>query len=227
MKVNLINLYKDKFKSYLSRQSDYDQVYKYENVSIYRKHWDLGAMDLKTMYDKSFTSQLSGRLWGGSVDSAKSMMLLFFDTNKEFVRAMFRDLYNESKELSGRVDRFTFHCDQMLEELSKTTDKYDKHFHEGAKMPFLYLCFSDPAKYPLYDYNLFRNTLPLFETKSVPEHFEIDRQYKLCKAIYTIISKDENLVQLHQSLIPEDYGVEANMLLLDDFLRFCLQESFN
>jgi len=226
MKVNLINDYKDKFITFLTRQSDYEEIYKYENISNFRKHWDLSELDLKTMYDNSFKSKLSGRLWGGTVDSAKSIMLLFIDTNKEFVRSMFRDLYNESKELNGRIDRFIFHCDQMLDEVKKTTDKFDRHFHEDATMPFLYLCFSDPKVYPLYDYNLFRNTLPLFETRSVPENFEIDRYYKLSKAIYTIISKDTNLVTLHQSLIPEAYGIEANMLLLDDFLRFCKYQSY-
>lgn len=225
MKVNLINKYKEQWKESLKAEQPEHWLYKYENLSNYRQHWDLGELDLKAMYAKSFSSEVSGRLWGGTVDSPRSIMIDFIDINKEFVRSMFRDLYSQDKDLSMRVNRFSFHCDQLLDQLQKENDKLDQHYHETPQMPFLYLCFDSPEAYPLYDYPAYKTSLQLFETTSIPEPFEIDRFYKLSKAIYTIIKKDETLVAMIKALIPESYGVELNYLILDDFFQFCMQST--
>ncbi len=221
MKVQKINQYKDQFKTYLQSAADYPHVYKYEVLSNFRKNWDLAALDLSTMFDNSLRSQLSARLWGGRKDSAKEMMLQFIETNKEFVRSIFRDLFNEAKEVSNRVDRFIFHCDQLLEELQIKGIRQDKHYHETPKMAFLYLCMNNPQSYPLYDFDQFKKALMLFEVRQLPEPFQINKYHILSKSIYTIIKKDEELVNQHLELIPEHYGVETNYLLLDDFMMFC------
>jgi hypothetical protein len=223
MKVNLINKYKELWKTSLSQELPDGWIYKYENLSNYRRHWDLSELDLKKMYADSFSSQVSGRLWGGTVDSPRSIMMSFIDINKEFVRSMFRDLHNESKDLSMRINRFSFHCDQLLDLLQKENDKIDRHFHETPQMAFLYLCFENPELYPLYSYKAYHKSMQMFETSSIPEPFEVERFYKLSKAIYTIIKKDEALISLIQSQIPEAYGIEVNYLMLDDFFQFCKQ----
>jgi hypothetical protein len=221
MKVNLINKYKELWKNSLKSELPDGWLYKYENLSHYRQNWDLSELDLKKMYADSFSSQVSGRLWGGTVDSPRSVMLSFIEINKEFVRSMFRDLYSQDKDLSMRVNRFSFHCDQMLDQLQKENDKIDRHYHETPQMPFLYLCFDSPESFPLYDYHAYSKALKLFETTSIPEPFEIERFYKLSKAIYTIIKKDDVLIEMIQSLIPESYGIQVNYLILDDFFQFC------
>lgn len=223
MKVNLINKYKDLWKQQMLRDASEDWLYKYENLSNFRKYWDLSELDLSIMYAKSLKSSISGRLWGGTVDSPRSVMLQFIEVNKEYVRSAFRDLYNENKDLSMRVNRFSFHCDQLLDQLKATTEKVDQHYHESPQMAFLYLCFNDPEKYSLYNYSQFSRALELFETKSIPEKFEVERFFKLSKAIYTIIRKDEELIQIVQSRIPEVYGIETNYLMLNDFFAFCSQ----
>jgi len=221
MKVNLINKYKDKWKKHLLTDSSEEGLYKYENLHNFRKRWDLSELDLSSMYAGSLKSSISGRLWGGTVDSPRSVMLQFIEHNKEYVRSAFRDLYNENKDLSMRVNRFSFHCDQLLEQVRTVSEKTDQHYHESPQMTFLYLCFNDPDRYPLYNYPQFSHALELFETKSIPEKFEVERFYKLTKAIYTIISKDEELIKILQSRIPEAYGIEVNYLMIDDFFAFC------
>ena len=149
MKVNLINKFKELWKASLSQELPDGWIYKYENLSNYRRHWDLSELDLKKMYADSFSSQVSGRLWGGTVDSPRSIMMSFIDINKEFVRSMFRDLHNESKDLSMRINRFSFHCDQLLELLQKEMIRLIDIFMRHRRWPFC-ICVLKIQSYILY-----------------------------------------------------------------------------
>ena len=191
MKVNLINQYKDRFKEHLKSDKLRDERFKYENLSNYRQHWDLDELNVLSMYSRSYTSKTSNRLWGGSQNSGKEVMEQFIDMDKEFVRSMFRDLFDEKKAVNLRIDRFTFHCDELLGVLQRQHKKVDRHFHSTPELPFLYLCFEAPLTYPLYDFDLFSKALELFEVKSPLQSYEVERYHKLSKAIFTILSKDQ------------------------------------
>ena len=223
MKLAKIESYKDAFKKYLEDQEDYSELYKYECLQNYRRNWDLSSMDLYEMFDNSFRSQISNSLWGGSVNSAKSVMLMFIRNNPEFVRSMFRDLYNEDKDLSLRVNRFSFHCDQMMDELPMSKKKPVNHKH-NPKILSVYLSFHDPENFTIIDYRKFRSLMELLEKQDIPEDFEIERIIKSCRALYKILSKDNELLELHNNRLPEEYRSESNMLLVHDF--YMLQKYF-
>jgi len=225
MKVDLINAYKEVFKEHLRITQSYTELYKYECLNNFQAHWDLAELDLHTNYDSSFSSKISGRLWGGSQNSAKSMMLSFIEMNKEFVRSSFRDLTNENKDFSLRVNRFLLHCKELLAEYkTKVSDKAIDHLHEYDEA-FLYLCFIEPDKYPLYSYGPFKTMMTRLQVREVPEDFEIDRYYKLSKALYTMLTKDVELLELHKAIIQEyPSQIYPNMLIVDDYLRICSQK---
>jgi len=221
MKVANINIEKERFKSYLSTQVEYSQKYIYENLEYFKYNWDLSDLDLPTLYNKSLSSKISGRLWGGSKDSAKSMMLRFIDLNKEFVRSMFRNLFDEDKELVMRLNRFGFHCDQMLAEIQEKDKTADVHFHENGKMVAFYLCFNDPMNYTLFDYNAFKTTMQKLESRSIPEPFEVERYFKLSNGLCKLLSRDEELIHMHKQAIEPYIRNEAGQLLVHDFYLFC------
>ena len=199
MKVDKINAYKEVFREHLEIPQSYNELYKYECLQNFEANWDLSALDLKTNYDNAFQSKISARLWGGSQNSAKEVMLLFLEMDKEFVRSMFRDLYNEDKDLGMRINRFVFHCDQMLEQLQAKQPKWTTHFH-GESEVALYLAFNNPQVYPLFSYSPFANMMQRLEVKSVPESYELERYFKLCKGLYTLLKRDIQLVRLHKEV---------------------------
>lgn len=221
MKVDKINAYKEEFREHLRITQSYNELYKYESLANFRKHWDLGALDLGAMYERSFQSELSARLWGGSQNSAKSMMLQFIETDKEFVRSMFRDLFNESKDLAMRINRFKLHCDELLIQ-RQTAGKSDSHHFHTDEEVFLYLSFNSPEIYPLFHYSHFNIMMNRLENRSVPEAWEVDRYYKLCKGLYTLLSRDGDLVQMHIEKRSEYYD-QPTMLMVNDFLTICSQ----
>jgi len=223
MKVTKIDAYKEVFKKHLDITQSYNELYKYECLKNFTDNWDLSALDLGSMYDKSFTSTISGRLWGGSTNSAKELMLKFIELDKEFVRSMFRDLYNEDKDLGMRINRFKFHCDQLLEQLQVKEKQWNNHFHDDAEVA-LYLAFQYPQVYNLFDYAPFAIVMQRLEIKDLPEAYQTERYMKLSKALYTMISKDEELLELHRKQRNEaQYYGEDTMLIVHDYLRICSQ----
>ncbi|MBT8232872.1 MAG: hypothetical protein KJN84_09600, partial [Bacteroidia bacterium] len=214
-----IKKYAESFKSHLKTSETLDNLYKYENLTNFRAHWDIDELDFYEMYNKSFQSKMSNVLWGGSRNSAKSIMLEFIKLNKEFCRSMFKDLFDERKDLAMRINRFVFHCDQMLLELQNTTDKYVSHKHNPSVVS-LYLCFNDPAQYCIIDHNKYSKALHLLEARSIPEFFELERSLKLSKGLLNIMSKDEEFSNIYQSKFPDSFKCEFNMLMVHDFYHF-------
>jgi len=224
MKVALINAYKDVFKKHLEITQDYHELYKYECLKNFQDNWDLGELDLYTTFDKSFKSKISGRLWGGSKNSAKSLMLKFIEMDKEFVRSMFRDLYNEDKDIAMRVNRFNFHCEQLLDQLMLQNKKINDH-QQSEDIVAMYLAFQYPQTYNLFSYGAFEIMMNRLELKDIPQSFELDRYFKLCKGLYTMLTKDEELLELHKKHFESDiYYVENTMLIVHDFLKVCSKE---
>lgn len=218
MKVHLIEEAKEEFKAYLKETDDYREIYKFECLKNYKDNWDLNASDLPGMYDKSFSSRISSRLWGGRRNSAKSFMLEFFNMNSEFMVAAFSDLFDESKDVVLRMNRFKFYCDEMLGDLQKKNKKASFH-HHNLRMISLYLSFQYPESYCVFDYKAFSKLMERFEVPEIPQDFEIGRFYKLAKAIGNILGKDKELMELHQKqLFGDEFYKEPTMLLVHDFM---------
>ena len=73
--------------------------------------------------------------------------------------------------------------------------------------------------YSIVQYDSFQAMMTRLENNNVPMIYEMDRIFKLMRALFKIISKDEELLQLHQNLIPSNYQTEPNLLLVHDFYR--------
>ena len=76
----------------------------------------------------------------------KEMMLKFIEMAPDFVRNMFRDLFNENKEVENRISRFQFCCDSLLSEYKSKFPLTieNRHFHLENHMISMYLCFRFP-----------------------------------------------------------------------------------
>lgn len=221
MKVALINEYKEKLKMRLIKSYSLDEEYKYECLQNFKTNWDLSALQLEDVYDKSFSSTMSGNLWGGSKESAKDIMLRFIKHDREFMRSAFRDLFADYKDITLRINRFKLHCDEMLQQLQKKDKKLNHHYHD-SKVISVYLTFHDPAEYNIFDFLEFKRMMMRLEAKNVPAEFEVERYFKVSKGLYKILSKDQELLDLHASkLKDEKFYKEESLLLVHDFIIIC------
>ncbi len=133
MVLKIIYQQAEQYKKFLD-SAEYDELYKWVALKNFLENWNIDADDFRRMYDNSFYSKDTANLWANPHWFPKAVMLRFIDYDKERVRKMFRDLFNEEEKIDKRFERFTFHCDEMLKEIFVTDKSMKNHFHDGQRM---------------------------------------------------------------------------------------------
>ena len=195
----------------------------WECLQNFKEHWDIEAIDFKSMYDRSFQSKMSVRLWKRDGYFPKEIMLEFIELDKEFARSMFRDLFDESKEIDGRVNRFVFHCKIFLGEVKKRKQLADAHYHDDLFMPSLYLAFNYPNDYTTYSYGLFRGFMEKLGARKIPQVDDVERYFKVMRIVQKFLMEDEALLEkLITKLEPREFYSQPTMFLAQDFEHYVL-----
>lgn len=227
MQLKKIEQYIQHYKNFLKKSREYPEAYKWESLQIFQKNWDIDAPDFGQMYNKSLENSFSRRLWKGDNFDPKTRMLQFIALQPDFVRRMFRDLMDESKEHGTRSSRFLFGCEELLKDY-KTLHRSsieNNHYHENNHMISLYLGFLFPQKYALFFYPEFKNFMIKLGSTKVPATFEVDRFYKILRTLNNFLLKDEELLKVHQrKLNPSKHYMESTLLLAQDFYETCGRE---
>lgn len=186
------------FKSKLLSQDNYEHLYLYEVQKNFQEHWGLMKEPMEDMISQSLHSDISRRLWTDKNFEPKEMMMAFAKLNKDYVRQMFLDLFDENKAIDGRMDRFGFYCDEMLKSYKrKHAHKVDNnHFHDHH-MISLYLSLAYPGTYALYDHERFVKLLTEVKAKNPPRAADAPRYFKVIKIIMTFMDKEKGLREAH------------------------------
>lgn len=220
---------KKNFDNYCERyvqsidQRDEHHFLPWECLANFKEHWDIDALDFHSMYDRSFQSKMSVRLWKRENYFPKEMMLEFIELDKEFSRSMFRDLFDESKEIDGRVNRFVYHCDIFLQEVRKRKQLTDAHYHDDFCMPSLYLAFQYPDNYTTYSFGLFKGFMEKMGARKIPHVDDVERYFKVMRIVQKFLLEEESLIEkLELKLQPKEFFSEPTMFLAQDFEHFVL-----
>ena len=217
MKVHLINKYKDEWKEVLSKIDHLENAFYFDVIDNWKAHWNAEQKDFAQVYEMSLQSDVSARLWGGNVNSPKTALLQLINTEEEFMRACFRDLFKEDLDLGLRLDRFGFHADQILRPIQSKNPKIVSHFHHDRTILCLYLALEYPEQYCLFDYASFFSMMTKIESRNIPQDVEVERYYKSCRGIFKLIMKDEELVALLESLLHRE---DLQLMVLSLFMEF-------
>ena len=161
-----------------------------ESQIRYSKHWNLEASELNQMIRTCFVRDL--HFWHRPDYYPLKTMREYADINDDMVRSMYRDLYNEERNLTDRINRFIYQCDEL-----RRVDKLNKvdaapHWHD-KEIVFLYLSFQYPHIYPLLIEGGFRKLLTHLKAKPLSSVLDIERYTKTSKIIYTFLGKSEIL----------------------------------
>jgi hypothetical protein len=220
-----------KYKNYVRRQAIQksknrlpDKVlFKWESLKTFQDNWDIDAPDFGEMYDRSLQNSETKRLWKRENYEPKRVMLKFIDMQPDFVRYMFKDLFDESKEIVGRVDRFVFHCDELLREYKELHPRSieNNHYHDdGYQIVSTYLAFRYPEQYSIYNFDRFQKLLDLMGVKDIPQSSDFARFCKVMKTLYKLMSREEDILKFHlERLSPEKHFMGNSLLIVEDFYR--------
>ena len=223
MNLQKLNDTIQEYKSYLKSHRHHDPYWKWESLKIFQENWNIEALDFRSMYDRSLENSRTRRLWKRENYEPKDMMLKFIDLNSEFVRYMFKDLFNENKEVDGRIDRFVFHCDELLREYKEARPRSieNSHFHgDNYGMVSIYLTFRYPVLYAPYDFESFRRLLQLLGSRDVPKVNDVGRYFKVMRTVYKFLQKEGEVLEIHRQRINGDkhFGGET-LLVAEDFMK--------
>ena len=223
MNLQKIQQYISDYKKHLQSTRDFEEGYKWESLQVFQNNWDIETADFGKMYNASFQNSETRRLWKGDNFFPKEMMLKFIEIAPDFVRNMFRDLFDENKDVENRISRFQFCCDSLLSEYKSKFPLTieNRHFHLENHMISMYLCFRFPEQYLLFEYPPFKQAMINIGVTNLPTQFDITRFFKVARTLNTFLQKDQELVNFHKvKLRPQVHFMENTLLLVNDFYIF-------
>lgn len=219
MNLKTILLLIENYKSYLKSPNSDSELYKWETIQHFQANWSTEATDLAEMYDKALNNNDSRRQWKGNDFYPKEMMLKLMQIEPEYVRLALRDLFNNDKGIEGRVDRFIFYCNELLN-MYLTKNPYakvnDHHHHHGVVM--MYLTCRFPAKYTLYNARAFRAFLEKVGAKNILISHDMERFVKVTKIVNTFLKKDEEIQMLLAKRLNDNHYQEENLLAVHELM---------
>lgn len=226
MQLKLVQELLEQYKRYLRTNAATDNLYLWESQRIFQETWNLEAADLSLMYDQCLQNSKTRRHWNRENFEPKRKMLIFARMAPDYVIHAFKDLFNEAKEIEGRMDRFVFYCDELLEEYRQHKPKSIETNHDHGRdheMTSLYLSFKYPDRYCPYFFEPFCKIMERVKAPDLPKTNNLERFFKVMRTFYQLLKKDSELVNLHQQRITGEHYQKETLLLCYDFYMFSVK----
>ena len=144
-----------------------DEKFKWEAVKWFQDNWDVNAVDFADMLSRALSKTFN--LLVSANNFPRRMIVGFAKAAPEEVRAMFIDLFDESKDVFERMSAFKLQSSVLLERHGNGAVQH--YQYENAISTYLWLRY--PDKYYIYRFG---------EVKSVASELESD--YKFRKGAY-------------------------------------------
>ena len=189
-----------------------DENYKWKAIKVFQDNWDIDADDFAEMLNKSLSGTYN--LLASQNNFPKGMSLIFASNDPEGTRAMFVSLFDESKDVWERIEKFKNDAADMLNRYSK---EGNQHF-QGENAITTYLWLRYPDKYYIYKYG---------EVKKVSEELKSDHRIKkgayaenirshlkLYDEIAEELQADKELINLVKSSITDDCYPDSELRTL-------------
>ena len=216
MKLDIIRESIPSFVQSLRSREGSLHLYKYQVLENFRQTWTFGTDNFAHMYDRSLQSDVTKRWWKREQYRPKEVMLLLIGNEEQYVREAFKELYNTSKQIENRIDRFVYYCDELLRMYKRANPKsIENNHYQDSAMISLYLAGMSPDEYTLYPgRDIFNKALRTLGAKESPEKDDLPRFFKVSKIIYQYMMKDQDvLAVIEQGARPAD-----NLLIVHEFL---------
>lgn len=211
------------YKNWLNTVKQHPNVYKWESVQHFQDNWNLDTADPAAMFERCFQNSETRRLWQTENWEPKRMMHEFWKFDPMTVRLMFDDLFNETRPVEGRIGRFVFGCDTVLQDYkkAKASSVDNNHYHGDYQMIAIYLAFRYPESYAPYELAAFQRCMTQFAARDIPQQHDLPRYFKVLNTLMTFLEKDPEVEKsLRKHLHPKRHYQGKTMLLAEDFCRF-------
>lgn len=202
-----------------------EEKYKWEAVKCFQDNWDIHAADFEDMLSQSLSK--TSNLLASTNNFPAGMIIEFAHAAPEKVRAMYMDLFDESKDIFGRIESFKKQSNILLKKYKSTAKQH--YQHENAITTYLWLRY--PDKYYVYKYS---------EARSVSN--KLDSNYKFKKGSYTdnlksfydfyneireSLKRDSTLIDLFKSQLTDDCYPDSELRTLTFDVGFYISRNIS
>ena len=192
-------------EAYLKYLPDYwsGENFKWKAILHFQKHWDIEAVDFASMLDQALAKTYN--LLTSGYYYAKGMLIGFAQDDPEGLRSAFRVLYDETRDLAERVEKFIAYADDRK---INHNDTGWKNHYQDTKAISVYLWLRYPDKYYIYKYGEIRPAAVELESSFVPKRTaSVDNMiggFRFCDEICAQISQNEQIIATFQNLLTDD-----------------------
>lgn len=202
-----------------------EEKYKWEAVKCFQDNWNIHAADFEDMLSQSLSK--TSNLLASTNNFPAGMIIEFAHATPEKVRAMYMDLFDESKDVFGRIESFKKQSNILLKKYKSTAKQH--YQHENAITTYLWLRY--PDKYYVYKYS---------EARSVSN--KLDSNYKFKKGSYTdnlknfydfyneireSLKRDSTLIDLFKSQLTDDCYPDSELRTLTFDVGFYISRNIS
>lgn len=220
----LLSFYK---KSFLEHWED--EKYKWQAIKTFQDNWNIDADNFKLMFEKA-TSRAENLLVSQNY-FPKAMILKCSDVQQERIRQMFKNLYDESKELKNRIENFKLQAEEIRTEHNKIkTHKWGSIYQDEHAIS-VYLWLKYPDKYYIYK---------LKENKAIAEKLgktdlfkkghgieNLLNEIKFYDAIAEKLNQDSEIKNELKSVLTEDCWKDSQLRTLTADFGFHISRYFD
>jgi hypothetical protein len=215
------------YSHWLQTLRAHPRAYWWESVQAFQKNWNPAASDPVAMFDASLYNTENRSLWQQDQWQPKRIMAMYWQQDPQTLRWMFDDLYNENKEVDGRIGRFLFGCDELLRDHKKLqpTSVENNHYHSDYRMISVYLAFQFPEIYAPYDFQVFQTVAEVLGARDIPQENDLPRYFKVLRTLKTFLDKQPEAEKyLSALLLAPKYHHAAGMMIAADLCRFIAEK---
>ena len=202
-----------------------DEKYKGEAVKCFQDNWDVKAEDFADMLSRSLSKTYN--LLASMNNFPARMITGFAKTAPEEVRAMYIDLFDETKEVYERINAFKMQSSILLEKYGNGAGQH--YQYENAITTYLWLRY--PDKYYIYKFGEVKAASDVLESdyrfKKGAYADNIRNFYKFYDEICEELKQDTELVNLFRSQLTSDCYPDPELKTLTFDVGFYISREYS
>ena len=210
----------EKYIDVLEENGEPNETYKYLAINTFQQNWDLDAEDFHQMFRASF-SKVANLLYQNSWGFIEKSAQLFPDEAKE----MFRNLYDESIEVSQRIKTFQVESENILPKVRQALNRNNINAQQDERTISVYLAFRFPEKYMLYKADYYKNFCEQLniKTKKTGERF-LHLQELANQIIQENLLNDTSFIDTYRKFYPKP-SWEDQYLMIQNVLYVVFRDA--
>lgn len=217
MKVHLLEKGIDSFLDWALSAADDGWHFPHAIVGHFHTHWAaLSGASLYDRYDQSLRSTISQSWWKRDGYRPKEIMLRLIEADPELAAIAWKDLAQAHASLEGRISRFSYYCEQLLDlHRDKHPRAIETYHHQDAAILSLYLAGLFPDQYALYPgLEVFRAFCLAVGSPDLPRVDDLARYMKVAGIVHTFLQRHARYPDLLAQRDPEREKVSCIPLLI-------------